>query len=82
MQRENAEENASFRDICPYDPTVRNASTSPVRVDPIAVALRTALDRAIAEGRTADAAAIAGELAARGCAADDPKVVPLADRRR
>ena len=50
--------------------------------DPVATALRAGLERALANGEGAAAAALASELAARVAATSDPKVVPIAPRRR
>lgn len=72
-----------FGSIGPKKAPDRHQSAAAIgSTDPVATALRAALEGAISEGRTVDAAALATELAARARAMSDPKVVPIEGRRR
>ena len=68
----------------PPDPTdrYRSRAVGGTESDPVSTVLRAALETAIAEGRVADAAAIAGELAGRARSIHGPNVIPFASERR
>jgi integrase len=81
---QNAGEMRRFGQREPSKATARNRSRAAIghETDPISTALRAALDDAIAEGRTADAVALAGELAARAGSVKAPNVIAIASRQK
>jgi hypothetical protein len=63
-------------------PELLNPASKLPAEDAVTTALRAGLERAISNGEAAGAAALATELAARIAATNDPKVIPMAPRRR
>jgi integrase len=78
----NPAKTGHFRSSVPQDAVGRAPLPSAWRdTDAVATALRVALENAIADGRSTDAAELASELAARARSVKSPNVVPLASRR-